>query len=132
MDVIHETTADGVVRRRFDLTVEDRTVPGLHWWPAGASGPRPTVLVGHGGFQSKEAPNIVAFALQLAHERGWATVALDAPGHGERRTVHRGRENRSRGPRRRHRRGGTGQDRRHGHRDRRRSPDRGSESPHRP
>jgi dienelactone hydrolase len=87
MDIIEETTADGVVRRRFDLTVEGQCVPGLHWWPAGAEGPCPTILVGHGGFQSKEAPNIVEFAGQLARERGYATVALDAPRHGERRTA---------------------------------------------
>jgi dienelactone hydrolase len=92
MDIIEETTADGVVRRRFDLTVEDQRVPGLHWWPADADGPRPTILVGHGGFQSKEAPNIVEFAGQLARERGYATVALDAPRHGERRTEEQARE----------------------------------------
>jgi dienelactone hydrolase len=86
MQILDETTTDGVVARRFDLTSEGRTVPGMHWWPAGTSGPRPTVLVGHGGFQSKEAPNIVELAAQLAHERGYATVALDAPGHGDRRT----------------------------------------------
>src|SRR4051812_21630572 len=86
MEIIDETTGDGVVRRRFDLTVEGRCVPGLHWWPEGGTGPRPTVLVGHGGFQSKEAPNFVALARQLARQRGYATIALDAPGHGERRT----------------------------------------------
>jgi dienelactone hydrolase len=85
MEIIDEAVTDGVVRRRFDLTVEDQRVPGLHWWPEGAPGPRPTILVGHGGFQSKEAPNIVGMAALLA-ERGYATIALDAPGHGERRT----------------------------------------------
>lgn len=78
------TTADGVVRRRFDLTVEGQVVPGLHWSPAGTE-PSATILVGHGGFQSKEAPNIVGMA-RLFAERGWATIALDAPGHGDRRT----------------------------------------------
>jgi dienelactone hydrolase len=78
------TTADGVVRRRFDLTVEDQVVPGLHWRPADST-PSATILVGHGGFQSKEAPNIVGMAGLFARQ-GWATVALDAPGHGDRRT----------------------------------------------
>jgi dienelactone hydrolase len=86
METIDEATVDGVTRRRFDLMVEGRTVPGLHWRPAGGTPPRATVLVGHGGFQSKEAPNIVELAAQLARERSYATIALDAPGHGERRT----------------------------------------------
>src|SRR4051812_9801961 len=100
MDIIDETTEDGIVRRRFDLTVEGRCVPGLHWWPADdgpgvqatQAGPRPTILVGHGGFQSKEAPNIVALARNLARNHGYATISLDAPGHGARRTEDQIRE----------------------------------------
>ena len=86
MEIISEKVEDGVVRRRFDITVEGKVVPGLDWRPEAASGPRPTILFGHGGFQSKEAPNIVAMADSLARDRGWASVALDAPGHGDRRT----------------------------------------------
>src|SRR5687768_17036672 len=86
MDIINEKVVDGVVCRRFDLAVEGQVVPGLQWWPEGGTGPRPTILMGHGGFQSKEAPNIVAMAERFARERGFATVALDAPGHGDRRT----------------------------------------------
>ncbi|WP_195210590.1 dienelactone hydrolase family protein [Actinomarinicola tropica] len=85
MESIEETVTEGVVRRRFDLEVEGRQVPGIRWAPEGAE-PTATILVGHGGFQSKEAPNIVEMAAQLAHECGYATIALDAPGHGERRT----------------------------------------------
>lgn len=92
MDILDETTTDGVVTRRFDLTVEGERVPGRLWRPEGAEGPRPTVLVGHGGFQSKEAPNIVEFAHQLATELGYTTIALDAPGHGERRTAEQVRQ----------------------------------------
>ena len=85
MEIITEKVVDGVVQQRFDLTVEGQIVPGLHWWPEGGS-PQATVLMGHGGFQSKEAPNIVAMANQFARQRGLATIALDAPGHGDRRT----------------------------------------------
>ena len=85
MEIISEKVEDGVVRRRFDLEVEGHVVPGLHWWPEGAPG-GPTILFGHGGFQSKEAPNIVEMATAMARQRGWAGIALDAPGHGERRT----------------------------------------------
>ena len=86
MDIISEKIDDGVVCRRFDLVVEDQTVPGLHWWPEGAPTGRPTILFGHGGFQSKEAPNIVEMAADLARRHGFASIAIDAPGHGERRT----------------------------------------------
>ncbi len=85
MELITEEIVDGVVRRRFDLTLDGQVVPGLHWLPEGEA-PTATVLMGHGGFQSKEAPNIVAMAEQFSRERGFATIALDAPGHGDRRT----------------------------------------------
>jgi hypothetical protein len=49
MQTIAETTEPGVTERRFDLTVGDRVVPGLHWLPEAASAPHPTVLIGHGG-----------------------------------------------------------------------------------
>jgi pimeloyl-ACP methyl ester carboxylesterase len=86
MEIISEKVDDGVVCRRFDLTVEGQSVPGLHWWPEGRAAGRPTILFGHGGFQSKEAPNIVEMAAALARQHGYASVALDAPGHGDRRT----------------------------------------------
>lgn len=86
MEIIDETEADGVARRRFDLTVEEQTVPGVHWRPAGGGAPTATILVGHGGFQDKEAPNIVGMAALFAREHGYATIALDAPRHGDRRT----------------------------------------------
>lgn len=86
METIEESVTDGVVRRRFDLEVEGRQVPGVRWAPEGAA-PTATILVGHGGFQSKEAPNIVEMAAQMVHECGYATIALDAPGHGDRRTA---------------------------------------------
>jgi dienelactone hydrolase len=86
MDIISEKVEDGVACRRFERTVESQTVPGLHWRPEGAADGEPTILFGHGGFQSKEAPNIVAMASSLARDRGYAAIALDAPGHGDRRT----------------------------------------------
>ena len=86
MEILSEKVEDGVAVRRFDLTVEGQVVPGLHWTPEGAGGRGPTILFGHGGFQSKEAPNIVAMAESMAREQGYASVALDAPRHGDRRT----------------------------------------------
>lgn len=86
MEIIDETTEHGVTERRIDLSVEDRVVPGLWWLPERASGPRPTVLIGHGGTQDKAAPNVVALARRLVRHLGFGALALDAPGHGDRVT----------------------------------------------
>lgn len=84
MDVIEETTAKGVTERRVDLRVGEELVPGMIWTPEGADGPRPTVLIGHGGTQHKRAPNVVSLARRLVRHLGYAAVAVDAPGHGDR------------------------------------------------
>jgi pimeloyl-ACP methyl ester carboxylesterase len=86
MEYISEKVVDGVAELRFEMTADGQAVPGIRWSPEGITGPRPTVLMGHGGFQSKEAPNIVAMGGSMARERGWATIAMDAPEHGDRRT----------------------------------------------
>lgn len=78
-------TTDGSVRaRRFELPNEGEVVPGMLWTPAGADGPRPKVLFGHGGSQHKKVTNIVQLATRLVAENGYACVSIDAPGHGER------------------------------------------------
>ena len=84
MDVIDETCEKGVVERRFDLVVDGETVPGLWWSPEGASGPRPTVLIGHGGTQHKAVPNVLSLARRLVRHLGYGAVAIDAPDHGDR------------------------------------------------
>jgi len=84
MDVIEETTAKGVTERRVDLRVGEEIVPAMIWTPEGADGPRPTVLIGHGGTQHKQAPNVVAMARRFVRHLGYAAVATDAPGHGDR------------------------------------------------
>src|SRR5205085_2823192 len=83
MDILSEQVKYGVTERRFDLKVGTEVVPGVVWLPEGASGPRPKVLFGHGGSQHKKVQHIPSFAKRLA-EHGWASVALDAPGHGDR------------------------------------------------
>ena len=84
MDVIEETTERGVCERRVDLRVGEEVVPGVIWTPEGATGPRPTVLIGHGGTQHKRAPNVVSLARRLVRHLGYVAVAVDAPGHGDR------------------------------------------------
>lgn len=84
MQIVDEVSEKGVVERRFDLVVDGDTVPGVWWLPAGASGPRPTVLIGHGGTQHKRVPNVVSLGRRLVRHLGYTAVAIDAPGHGDR------------------------------------------------
>jgi pimeloyl-ACP methyl ester carboxylesterase len=79
-----ETTENGVVERLFELTVNGDRVPGVLWSPPGAQGPRPLLLMGHGGGQSKRAPGIAARAPGYVRKLGYAVAAVDAPGHGDR------------------------------------------------
>ncbi len=74
----------GVRERRFDLNVDDVVVPGILWTPEDAAGPRPLVLVGHGGSQHKRSPNVLAIARRLVRHLGFAAVAIDGPMHGDR------------------------------------------------
>src|SRR6516225_1371330 len=79
-------TDDGVTRRSFSVSVGGEEVPAVIWAPEGASGPRPLVLMGHGGSQHKKTAGIRIRAAQYAQKFGYATLALDAPGHGDRIT----------------------------------------------
>ena len=77
-------TVDGVTRRSFSVSVGGEEVPGVIWAPEGAKGPRPLVLMGHGGSQHKKTPTLSARAVQYAQRLGYATLAIDAPAHGDR------------------------------------------------
>lgn len=63
----------------------DREVPGLLWTPAGASGTRPLVLIGHGAGSTKRDPRIVSLARRLVRHHSFAAAAIDGPVHGDRR-----------------------------------------------
>ena len=84
VDFRDERSEDGVTRRSFELSVAGERVPAVLWTPEGATGPRPLVLMGHGGSQHKKTPGIRARAAQYAQRLGYATLAIDAPGHGDR------------------------------------------------
>jgi dienelactone hydrolase len=84
MEFLSIKTERGVTERRFDLKVGDESVPGILWTPEGASGNRPLVLLGHGGTQHKRVENVLALARTLVRHQGYAAVAIDAPGHGDR------------------------------------------------
>jgi dienelactone hydrolase len=86
VDIINEVAEKGVVERRFDLKSGTEVVPGIMWQPEGASGPRPTILIGHGGTQHKRVPNVLGLARRFVRHLGFNAVAIDAPGHGDRVT----------------------------------------------
>src|SRR5579871_2651579 len=75
---------DGVSELDFSVTVEGEQVPAVVWAPDGAIGPRPLVLMGHGGSQHKKEASLAARARGYAQRHGWATLAIDAMSHGER------------------------------------------------
>ena len=75
-----ETTADGVTERLFTVG----HVPGAVWASAGATGPRPLELLGHGGAGHRTAPSMVSRARRYVTGSGYAVAAIDAPGWGGR------------------------------------------------
>jgi pimeloyl-ACP methyl ester carboxylesterase len=72
--------------RKLSLTVPrpEGDVPAVLWLPASSSGPRPLVLLGHGGGLDKETRYIDRLATSLADLYGFACLAIDLPFHGER------------------------------------------------
>jgi dienelactone hydrolase len=83
-DFTRERSADGVTERLFELTVAGERVPAVIWAPEGATGQRPLICMGHGGSQHKKIGTLAARARQYAQRLGYATLAIDAPGHGDR------------------------------------------------
>jgi len=75
-----ESTSDGVTMRLF--TAGD--APGVLWAAEGAAGPRPLVLLGHGGSGHKTAPPLPERARRYVTRCGFAVAAIDAPGWGGR------------------------------------------------
>src|SRR3954453_18557877 len=78
------TVSHGVVERRFDVKGDHEVVPGIVWTPESQSGPRPLVLVGHGGSGHKRMPYVLSLARRLVRHAGYAVAAIDGPGHGDR------------------------------------------------
>ncbi|MEE3326573.1 MAG: alpha/beta fold hydrolase [Myxococcota bacterium] len=75
-----------VREQAFTIECEGRNVPGLLWTPPERASDIPIVLLGHGGTLHKRAHYILATARRLVKQHGIAAVAIDGPGHGDRRT----------------------------------------------
>ena len=84
MEFKKEKNADGVIQRDFDIEVAGETVPCVVWAIEGARTPRPLIIMGHGGSQHKKTLGIRSRAGDYARNLGYATLAIDAPGHGDR------------------------------------------------
>src|ERR1700712_5041053 len=67
---------------RLAVSRDGADVPALAWVPAS---PRATVVVGHGGSGHKASPAVLGIVEALVARR-IATVAIDGPVHGERRS----------------------------------------------
>jgi dienelactone hydrolase len=85
----------GVVERRFEVAGDREAVPGIVWTPEGATGPRPLVLVGHGGSGNKRMPYVLSLARRLVRHAGYAVAAIDGIGHGDRASAAAAPERRS-------------------------------------
>ena len=79
-----EKVIDGVVQRDFIVEVNGETVPCVIYANEGAEGKRPLILMGHGGSQHKKTDSLRSRAVQWARRKNWATLAIDAPDHGDR------------------------------------------------
>ncbi|RBQ15788.1 alpha/beta hydrolase [Spongiactinospora rosea] len=75
-----QTSSGGVSERLFTLG----EIPGVLWTPEGATGPRPLILMGHGGGRHKKDPGVLTRAHRFVTECGFAVAAADVPNHGDR------------------------------------------------
>jgi len=74
------TVAGGIREQLFTVG----GIPGVFWTPAEGSGPRPLVLIGHGGGQHKKEPGVLSRAFPYVTSCGFAVASIDAPGVGGR------------------------------------------------
>ena len=80
-----DSDSKGVRERFFELDCEGRRIPGVLWTPTGAAGPRPLILLGHGGTLHKLTGYVRAMARRFVRHHGFAAAAIDGPSHGDRR-----------------------------------------------
>jgi hypothetical protein len=74
----------GVVQHDFDIRVAGEMVPGVLWTPTRSTASLALIASGHGGSQHKKSTTIRTRAIRYAKNFAWATLAIDAPKHGDR------------------------------------------------
>lgn len=77
----------GICERGFAVERQGQTIPGVVWYPATQTGPRPLILMGHGGGAHKRSERMVMLGRLYAGGYGWWAAAIDGPVHGERGPV---------------------------------------------
>src|SRR5438128_3116585 len=80
-------SVSGVCERGFTVARQGQAIPGVVWYPAALSGPRPLVLMGHGGSGHKRNERMVMLGRLCAGDYGWYAAAIDGPVHGGRGPV---------------------------------------------
>ena len=80
-------SGSGVCERGFTVERQGQAIPGVVWYPAAPSGPRPLVLMGHGGGGHKRNERMVMLGRLFAGDYGWYAAAIDGPVHGARGPV---------------------------------------------
>lgn len=85
MHAIKNVTCGATRLRTFHHKVAGRTVPVAVWTPAHDMGPRPLVLIGHGGSGHKLTTLVTDLAIPMVERHQFAVAAIDGPIHGERR-----------------------------------------------
>ena len=86
MEWIGDAISEQRVReQRFDVECEGRRVPGILWMPADATEIGAVALLGHGGSLHKRADYILGTARRLVRRHAISAIAIDGPGHGDRR-----------------------------------------------
>jgi len=85
MEFKETKSVDGrVIQRDFDVEVGGNVVPCVIWMLNPGVGSRALIAMGHGGSQHKKTEDIRNRAIHFAKDFGWASLAIDAPGHGDR------------------------------------------------
>ena len=82
-----EVRVEGVCERGFAIEREGHNVPGVLWQPTTQSGPRPLILMGHGGSGHKRNERMLMLGKMFAAVYGWSAAAIDGPVHGARGSV---------------------------------------------
>lgn len=78
---------EGVCEREFAIERQGLTIPGVLWQPASPCGPRPLILMGHGGSGHKRNARMLMLGRLFAVDYNWCAAAIDGPLHGARGTV---------------------------------------------
>ena len=75
--------SDSVAEYGFEVLVNGHVIPGILWLPTKQTA-KALIALGHGGSGHKKSEGVFLRAVRNAQKYGWASIAIDAPKHGER------------------------------------------------